>query len=402
MRVIEISDSRDLKLIMREINVDPYGIKIMLPKALMHLVRIDSLPCITANIIKQEMLSLGGDAAIARGALTGKIKKTDCLLIGNLSQFARLSKKLRKQPFNLDELSSGLSHVLGDYQKNSFTLNLGGKRLSFNCGKPRIMGIMNLTPDSFSGDGLLTTPYPISDAHKIIDCAQSLVKDGVDIIDIGGESTRPQARRVSEEEELKRTIPVIKLLAKRIKTPISIDTYKSKVAKQALDNGAVIVNDISGLRDPKMVKIVAEYKAAVIIMHMKGTPPTMQKNPVYNSVTGEIIEYLRKAADSAILNGVDKNKIIVDPGIGFGKTLRHNLEILKRLKEFKTLGFPVLVGPSRKSFIGALLNVGPRERLFGTISACVLAAANGASIVRVHDVKAVREALKVAEAVINN
>jgi dihydropteroate synthase len=169
-----------------------------------------------------------------------------------------------------------------------------------------------------------------------------------------------------------------------------------------LDNGAVIVNDITGLRDHKMIKIIAKYKAAVVIMHMKGNPRTMQHHPIYESVIDETIEYLDKAKARAICGGIDANKIIIDPGIGFGKTCEHNLEILKRLNEFKIIGSPILVGPSRKSFIGKILNAQPQERIFGTVSACVLAAKNGANIFRVHDVKAVKQSLRVLDAINNN
>jgi dihydropteroate synthase len=226
-----------------------------------------------------------------------------------------------------------------------------------------------------------------------------MIRDGTDIIDVGGESSRPGARPIPIKEELDRTIPVIKALAKKIKVPISIDTSKPEVARQALDNGAVIVNDITALKNPKMAKVIAKYKAGVVIMHMKGNPATMQKNPLYKSLMDEIIEYLDKAINTAIDAGIDREKIILDPGIGFGKALVHNLEILKNLRELKVLGRPILVGPSRKSFIGKILNVGHQERIFGTVSSCVLAVKNGANMVRVHDVKAVKQALKVLDAI---
>ena len=421
MRVLEIPSLKDLSQIMQEIKVDPYGIKIMVPKAISHLVRINSVSNITANILKQEMLSLGGDVAIARDALTGKVKKTDCLIMGNLAQFNRLSDKLNKQPFGLGKIAQEFSLTLKHYQRDNFTLNLGRYKLNLNR-RTYIMGIVNLTPDSFSGDGLYkaqSSPakqlnlrrdpasYKIAWREKlkaqsyIIEFVEKMIRDGADIIDLGGQSSRPGARSLSVKEELLRTIPVIKVLVKKIKVPISIDTHKPEVARQALDNGAVIVNDISGLRNQKMPKAIAKYKAGVVIMHMKGTPATMQKNPTYKSVIDEIIEYLNKAINIAIDAGIDKDRIIVDPGIGFGKILEHNLEILKRLKEFKVLGKPILVGPSRKSFIGKILNVEPQERLFGTLSACALAVKNGAKLVRVHDVKEVSQALKVLERIEN-
>ncbi len=398
IQVLEISHQKDIRQIMQEIKVDPYGIKVMLPKAITHLVRINSVSNIAANILKQQMLSLGGDVAVARDALTGRVKKTDCLLMGNLAQFNRLNTKLNRQPFGLDKLRDDLANTLTHYQRDKFSIDLGRYRLNLSL-RTYVMGIVNLTPDSFSGDGLYQGSGLRAHGSKIIDFVEKMIRDGADIIDIGGESSRPKARLVSIKEELGRTIPVIKTLAKKIKAPISIDTYKPEVARLALDNGAVMVNDITALKNPKMAKVIAKYKAAVVLMHMKGTPRTMQKNPVYKSLVGEIIEYLDKAINSALEAGINRERIIVDPGIGFGKTLAHNLEILKNLREFKILGRPILVGPSRKSFIGKILNVGPQERIFGSISSCVLAAKNGANIVRVHDVKAVKQALKVLDTI---
>lgn len=401
MRILQPSNHKELKKLMQDIKVDPYGIEIMLPKAVNHLVRINSISCIAANILKQEMLSLGGDVAVARDALTGKVKKTDCLLMATLSQFNRLTEKLNRQPFGLNRLAHDLSDNLTNYQKDEFNLDLGRYKLILRQGKTYIMGIVNLTPDSFSADGLYRTAYSvqrIADSKRVVEFVERMVDDGADIIDIGGESTRPGAEPIPVKEELERTIPIIKKIARKIKVPISIDTYKPEVARQALDNGAVMVNDITGLNN-KMAKIVSKYKAGVVLMHMKGNPRTMQNNPVYKSLIDEITEYLDKAISEAVAWGIDRERIIVDPGIGFGKTLEHNLEILKRLREFKILGRPMLVGPSRKSFLGKILNAGPQERIFGTVSACVLAVKNGANVIRVHDVKAVKQAFKVFDAI---
>jgi len=402
IRILEISNHRDVKQIMQDIGVDPYGIGIMQPKAMRYLIGANSISNIAANILKQEMLSLGGEVAVARGALTGKLKKTDCLLMGNLSQFNRLNKKLNKQPFGLDKLAQDLCLTLKNYQRDNFILDLGRYKLNLGS-RIHIMGIVNLTPDSFSGDGLykLTNLRTCELTNYIVDYVERLIRDGADIIDVGGESSQPGAKPVSIKEELARTIPVIKLLIKRIKVPISIDTHKPEVARLALDNGAMIVNDITALRDPKMARLVAGYKAGLVIMHMKGNPRTMQKSPQYVSLLDEITEFLQKAINRAQESGIDKEKIIIDPGIGFGKTCGHNLEILKRLSEFKVLGRPILIGPSRKSFIGKILNAGPQERIFGTVSACVLAAKNGARVVRVHDVRAVKQALKITEAILS-
>ncbi len=394
MRILSLSGEKGLKELMREIKVDPYGIKIMLPKAQSYLLKINSLSGIASNILKQELLSLGGDAALARDLLTGKVKKADCLVMANLSQLLRLSEKLKIQPFGLAKLAEELKSTLSNYQKDNFQLKAGKYTLNLDS-RTHIMGIVNITPDSFSGDGLAGLSL-----DKAVEYASSLVRDGADIIDIGGESSRPGAKSVSLKEEIARVIPLIKALARKINKPLSIDTYKPEVAKIALDNGASIINDITGLRNAKMAKIAARYRSAVIIMHMRGNPRTMQKNPVYGSLIDDISEYLKSAILKAKESGVREQSIIIDPGIGigFGKTLSHNLEILKRLKEFKSLGMPILIGASRKAFIGKLLNESePGKRLTGTIAASVSASLNGANILRVHDVKAVKEALKVTD-----
>ncbi len=406
IRILQITRPAEIRQLMRDIKVDSFGIDIMFPKAVSHLIRINSLPCIAANILKQEMLSLGGDVAVSRDALTGRAKNTDSLLIGNLSQFNNLKHKLNKQPFGLNRIASDLSRALTNYQKNNFKLTLGRYKLNLSR-RPHIMGVVNVTPDSFSGDGLLkykvqSTKYKAGGVKyqrlldHIVNYAKQMVRDGADIIDVGGESSRPGAKPVSVKEELSRTIPVIKILAGKINAPISIDTYKPEVAKQALDNGAVMVNDITGLRNRQMINVVSRQKAGVVIMHMKGTPRNMQKNPVYGSLMDDIAEYLSASIGRALDAGIDKEKIVIDPGIGFGKTIGDNLQILRHLKEFKVLGFPLLIGVSRKSFIGKLLGAEIQNRLFGTIASSVLAVNNGASIVRAHDVSELKQALKVA------
>lgn len=255
------------------------------------------------------------------------------------------------------------------------------------------MGIVNVTPDSFSDGG---TYYS---AENAIEHGLKLWDDGADVVDIGGESTRPGADPVSIAEELKRVIPVIEALS-REGVPCSIDTYKSEVAAAAIESGASIINDVSGLRfDEKMPEVAAKYNTGLIIMHIKGTPRNMQMNPRYEDLIDEIKSYLLVGAETALKAGLGKNNIVLDPGIGFGKTLDNNLEILRNIPEFIALGFPVLIGPSRKSFIGRILDSEVSERLYGTIGACVYAAMNGADILRVHDPKEVSEAVKVAHAI---
>ena len=397
MRIFRFSCSEEVKKIMHEIGVDPYGAKIMLPKAATFLIRLNAINNNAANILKQEMLSLGADAAIARGALTGKTKKTDMLLIGQLAQFGALADKLKIQPFGLQKLVGELDENIKNFTKNDFVLPLRKGFLNLSK-KTQIMGIINLTPDSFSDDGLYRQPsnnYPDLALKK----AQALVDDGANIIDLGGQSSRPGAKNISTKEELSRTVPVVKLLAKKIKVPISIDTTKFQVARAALDAGAQIINDICGLRDKRMIKVAAQYKAAVVIMHMLGRPANMQKIIAYESLIDDIAIYLKKSIDSAQAAGIKPDKIIIDPGVGFGKTPIHNLEIIKHLADFKALGKPILIGPSRKSFIAKVLGSDAQALTSGTLATCVMAAERGANIVRVHNVKEVSQALKIVEAV---
>ena len=271
--------------------------------------------------------------------------------------------------------------------------------------KTRIMGVVNLTPDSFSGDGIYKSQIKprkrrIGIVEQAVRIAEKMVEAGADIIDLGGESTRPGAKAVSLEEEIDRVIPVIKKLIKKIKVPISIDTSKAEVARQALDLGASIINDISGLHnDPCLIELAGRYNAGVVIMHSKGSPRTMQNNPRYKSLIPEIIDYLNKAVKVVTDAGVDSKKIIVDPGIGFGKTTSHNLEILRRLSEFKVLGKQLLVGTSRKSLIGNVLGLPVEKRLWGTAATIAIAINNGADIVRLHDVKEMAEVVRMADAI---
>ncbi len=397
MRIFRFSCIEEVKKIMHEIGVDPYGAKIMLPKAATFLIRLGAINNIAANILKQEMLSLGAEAAIARGALTGKTKKTDILLIGEIAQFSALANKLKIQPFGLQKLAGELDENIKNFTKNDFVLPLRKGYLNLSK-KTQIMGVINLTPDSFSHDGLyrrFSNNYPDLALKK----ALAMVADGASIIDLGGQSSRPGAKSISTKEELARTVGVVKLLAKKIKAPISIDTVKPEVARAALDAGAQIINDICGLRDKRMIKVAAQYKAAVVIMHMLGRPTNMQKIIAYQSLIEDISVYLKKSISTAQAGGIKPDKIIIDPGLGFGKTPVHNFEIIKHLSDFKVLGKPILIGPSRKSFLAKVLGSDLPALTNGTLATCVMAAERGANIVRVHDVKQVNQSLKIMEAV---
>mgnify|MGYP003878704553 CR=1 FL=1 len=258
------------------------------------------------------------------------------------------------------------------------------------------MGVLNVTPDSFSDGGLFFEPA------KAIEHGLKMAEEGADIIDVGGESSRPGSDPLPLDEELRRVIPVIEELASRLKIPISVDTYKSQVAERAIEAGAQMINDISGLRfDPQMAYVAARYDSPLIIMHIKGTPKTMQQEPFYEDLMGEIIAYLHQAIEKATSAGVDPQQVIVDPGIGFGKRVQDNLVILNRLHDLNVLGRPILIGTSRKSFIGAVLGLEVHQRMIGTLATVAVAAMKGAHIVRVHDVAPVKQVVDMVDAIIN-
>lgn len=276
------------------------------------------------------------------------------------------------------------------------------RKFELRCGRfvlplserTHIMGVLNRTPDSFSDGGKFI------DEDTAIKHIKRMANEGADIIDIGGESTRPCSRPVSLAEEIERTIPLIKRISRDLDIPISIDTSKHEVAQEAIRHGASIVNDITGLKaDPEMADVVAKSGVAVCVMHIKGTPKDMQDNPTYFDLMVEIIDSLKESLDIARHAGVSPDKIIVDPGIGFGKTVENNLTIIARLSELKVLNKPILIGTSRKSFIGKILNRGVQNRLMGTAATCALAIINGANIIRVHDVREMLDVARISDAI---
>lgn len=394
IRVLEVFSEKDVVSQMKKIGVDAKGIELMSKKAVSRVIKLENVDLKLALILKQEMLSLGGEAALTKNAILLDCQTTDVLLMGSLKHYQRLISKLQSQYFGLSEVGNKIGEVLNNFDKEEFKLVCGDYQFDLSRGI-LIMGILNVTQDSFSDGGLFDEP------QKAVERAFQMKEEGADIIDIGGESTRPGAKPCSVEEELKKVVPVVKrLIEENIALPISIDTYKSAVARACLEEGAQIINDISALRfDSRMAEVVAEYKVPVVLMHLQGTPQNMQENPHYECVVSEIILFLRQRIEAAIDSGIDKEKIIIDPGIGFGKTVEHNLEILKRLREFKSLGRPILIGTSRKSLIGKVLNLPVEERLEGTATTNVVAVLNGANIIRVHDVLAMNRVAKMVDAV---
>jgi len=379
----------------KKIGADAAGCNIMTNKTLPLVLKIKGVSLIAANILKQEMLSRGGDVVTSREILCSTEGKTDVIILATRKSIKSLIEKIKMQPFGLKKLSDDLSCYINrlDKIKKKKILKIADREFDLNS-EVLVMGVLNVTPDSFYDGGYY---FEKSKAYRRID---EIVRQGAQIIDIGGMSTRPGSQPVNLSDEIDRTAPVVEHISKNYDILVSIDTYRSEVAKRAVDAGAHIINDISGLTfDDNMAKVAAESKSSVIIMHMKGTPKNMQENPEYEDVVDEIYDYLYDKAYKAMEAGIGEDKIIVDPGIGFGKKLEHNLMILDKLSEFKSLGHPGLVGSSRKSFIGKILDLPVEERLEGSLAAAVCSVLNGADILRVHDVKETVRAVKIAKSI---
>jgi len=391
--VLRADREADLVREMREIGVDPAGIALMTSKGRCRAVRLEGLSPWQANLLKQEMLSLGAEAAVHRGAIDCSAGTTDALLLGTEKHFRSLLDKLAAQPPTMRDIGREVGAVLREYDRRSFSLRLGPSRLVLG-ERTLVMGIVNVSPDSFYDGGKHFS------AAAAVEHGLRLAGEGADLLDVGGESSRPGAEPVSPEEEKRRILPVVAGLRSACDVPVSVDTTKAEVAREALDAGAVMVNDISGLRfDPEMAKVVAAAGAALVVMHMQGEPQTMQADPQYGNVMAEVVLELERAVDRAVREGVEREQILVDPGIGFGKKLEHNLHIFRHLAELRVLGRPVVVGPSRKAFIGAISDLPPEERLEGTLAAVCHSVGSGADVVRVHDVAAVRRSVQVTDAI---
>ncbi|MBS3740595.1 MAG: dihydropteroate synthase [Candidatus Cloacimonetes bacterium] len=381
-RILSIKNDQDLRKELEKIKVSTQGIDAMFKKGRTLCIKLKNIKIGAANIIKQDMLSIGGDAAVARGVVNGKVDKSDVIIFGDEKRIKLLLKKISYQDiFGIPKIIKEIKKLLKFRNQPQSFIKVRGKELSLK--QTLIMGILNVTPDSFFDGGKYEK---LDRAKKRID---KMVSEGAHIIDIGGESTRPFAEKVSMDEELNRVIPVIKAAKERCDLPVSIDTYKAEVAKEALDAGADIVNDISGLRfDENMAEVVAAYDdVPIIIMHIQGTPRNMQKNPSYEDVIEDIYSYFQDRIKFARQYGVKEENIILDPGIGFGKTLEHNVEIINRISEFHSLGRPILLGCSNKSYLENILGVEKEERLPGTMATNALAIMQDVQIIRVHQIK---------------
>jgi len=396
VNIIKIKDLEEATSVFKKIGVDPYGIDAMVSKTININILLESQPCKVANIIKQEMLSVGGDAAVARGSISCSVPASDILIMGTIKQILAMVRKIEKQPFGLNSIAVNIRELIKNISQKEYILKTFRREIKLGK-KTLIMGILNVTPDSFSDGGLFYSQ------QRAIERGLQMVDEGADIIDIGGESSRPGAASVSATAELKRVLPVIDSLVKQIKIPISIDTKKAQVARQAVGAGAEIVNDISALHaDRKMTKTIKETGAAVILMHMRGNPQNMQKgNLVYNNLMAEIADYLKESSEKALREGIEKDRLVIDPGIGFGKTPDDNYKIVKNLSRLQVLGMPIMVGTSRKSFLGKVTGGEPGERMEGTAATVAAAIMNGCHIIRVHDVAVMKKVAVVTDAIVH-
>ncbi|MBC7075873.1 MAG: dihydropteroate synthase [Syntrophomonadaceae bacterium] len=384
-----LCSQEEARIFLQEIGVDQGAYPYLIPKAVYRCVKLKEIPAKAANIIKQEMLSKGGEAAVKREALSSE-GVTDVLLMGTLKHYRLLLPKLRVQPFGLKQVADEIENILQALEPGKRKIKLAnGKTLHLN-NRTLIMGILNVTPDSFFDGGRYC------DHERAVKRALEMVEQGADIIDVGGASSRPGSVIIEEEEEMKRVLPVVEMLV-REGMIVSVDTFRAGVARACLEAGAHIINDIGRLQlDPGLLQVLVERRSPVVLMHNR-----MQFNQgkPYEDLISDIISELRESIAEAENAGVSPEGIIIDPGIGFGKSPAENRVIIKRLWEFKSLGKPVLLGASRKSFIGETLGLGVEDRLEGSLAVAVMGIMNGADIVRVHDVKETKRAALMTDAV---
>ncbi len=376
MKITKLSNTIDTKKNLRELGVDGGGIDILSAKMEHHIIHIQNMHVGAANILKQDALSIGADLAVPRGTVVAAESKVDCILIATSRQLQKLSKKELQQPFGLKELAKELKAYLSVKKPSSVD----------------IMGVINANDDSFFSQSRFKDTQALQKIY-------TMIEEGASVIDIGAVSSRPNSLKVEATEELSRIKPILDAIAHEKlyeRITLSIDSYEPEVISYALERGFHIVNDITGLQNDEVTKLCASYNAKAVIMHMQGTPQTMQENPQYENVLSDLYSFFQTRIEKAESFGV--KDIILDVGIGFGKTLEHNLALIKHLEHFLTLKKPLLVGASRKSMIDKIVTSSVEERLPGTLALHLEAAKNGASILRVHDVKEHLQALEVQKA----
>ncbi len=370
------------------IGCQPQGLAIMMPKSIFKTIKLEGILAKEANLLKQTFLAKGGDVAIGKGCADLSSEQSDVLILATLKQYQAALAQLKCQPWGLPKIAEAIEMVLQSTALSiTRTYAFSNCQLAIQQGRTLIMGILNITPDSFSDGGKFNQPKAAV-AHML-----QLVKNGADIIDIGAESTRPYGSKlVSAEEEASRLIPILQEVVKQCPVPISVDTYKASVAEQALQCGAHILNDIWGLQgDSQMATVAAATNAPVIIMHN-------QNSTVYPSdIMGEIIRFLYQSIEIGLQAGIDFSRFIIDPGIRFGKTPAQNLQVMSRLEELNVLGCPILLGTSRKRFIGEVLDLPVDDRVEGTAATVAVGIMKGVHIMRVHDVKPIARIAKMTD-----
>ncbi len=393
-RIVEFTTSKQAYEELQKIDCDPTGVAIMSPKAIFRTIKLEQVPAKEANLLKQTFLAKGGEVAVARGTANLSIDYTDVLICATLKQYRIAISQLKIQPWGLPQLAYSIEKLINScevFQERHYSWT--NHELSISNGKTLIMGILNVTPDSFSDGG------KFSNLDLALQHAEEMVANGADIIDIGAESTRPYAgaEAITAEQEMERLLPVLEKLVTSCKVPVSVDTYKASVAHEALKIGAHMINDVWGLqKDPEMATVVAKFNVPVIIMHN-------QVNTYYKrDILSHICEYLQHSIDLGLNAGIEANNIIIDPGIGFGKTPSQNLYVMSKLEQLKSLGCPILLGTSRKRFIGEVLNLAVDDRMEGTGATVALGITKGVNIVRVHDVKSIARIAKMTDAMLRS
>ncbi|MCL2145114.1 MAG: dihydropteroate synthase [Endomicrobia bacterium] len=386
VRKASVNNFKDVLKLVKNTGCDEYACGLLAKKGLFHHIVIEKIDNCAASILKQEAISCGADAAVNKNVSRFKKGFSNAAVFATSKQLENLISKLSLQPFGLKEVSSQLKDLFSE--KKVFRY----KKSKIDLSKPSVMGIINLDPDSFSGDG-------ISDIDSAVRQAVLFEESGAAIIDLGAESSRPGSKPIDAKTEIKRLIPVLKKIKKKVKIPVSADTYKFETSKAAIDEGVDIINDIFALRNgkDKLAKLIADSKAGLILMHMKGIPSNMQKSPSYKNCVSEVFEFLKERREYALSFGINPEFISVDPGAGFGKTVGHNLEIVKNMNVFSSLGC-VTAGVSRKKFVRDVAG----EDAGSFVTANILAAYCGADIIRVHDVAGTVKALEFVNALNDN
>lgn len=389
-RVIELSQLPRAIRAMSDMDEAEAGSASRLASRQRRALRLSAVDTDAATLLRQEAQAMG---VVVLDGVPGSQGVAPRIVVADDETLKRLGAVLESR--GEKPLGLAIRNVLAAYHRQEFVIPFAdGERLELGTGT-RVMGILNVTPDSFSDGGSKSAP------ERAIEAAARMAEDGADIIDIGGESTRPGAEEVAEEEECRRVLPVLEAIKRELGIRVSVDTRKARVARRALEAGADMINDVSAFGDPGMLRVVRDTRAPVIVMHMRGTPKTMQHDTRYVDLLSSVVGFLRKTVEKGVAAGISDDKVLIDPGLGFGKSAEGNLQILRDLATLRSVGRPIVVGASRKSFIGAALDLPVTERLEGSLAIAALAAWNGAQVVRAHDVRETRRVVRMIDAIRN-